>query len=83
MKEEFVLDNIVDEGELLDFLERFNYQTVVMNENIKTIITEIALQELIQKPHLMVATWQPIIQKLKNYPPFQTLHALEIFYESL
>ena len=83
LKEEFALDNIVDKDELLDFLERFNCQTVVKNENIKTIITEIALQELIQKPHLMVATWQPAIQMLKEYPPFQTLAALEDFHKSM
>lgn len=76
-------DNIEGQEEFLDFLERFKCRTVVKKENINTIITEIGQQELMQKPHLMVATWQPILQKLKNYPSFQTLTALEVFYDSI
>lgn len=82
MTRESLPDNIEDQEEFLDFLERFKCRTVVKKENIKIIITEIGQQELIQKPHLMVATWQPILQKLKKYPPFQTLAALEVFYDS-
>ena len=54
---------------------------MVNKENITTIMIEIGQQELMQKPHLMVATWQPVLQTLKKYPPFQTLSALEVFYE--
>lgn len=75
-------DNIEDQEEFLDFLERFKCRTVVKKENINNIITEIGQQELMQKPHLMVATWQPILQKLKNYPHFQTLSALNVFYDN-
>ena len=54
-------DNIEDQGGFLDFLERFKCQTVVKKDNINSVITEIGQQELVQKPHLMVATWQPIL----------------------
>ncbi|CAB3981201.1 Hypothetical predicted protein, partial [Paramuricea clavata] len=69
------------EEEFFDFLERFKCRAVVKKENITTIMIEIGQQELMQKPHLMVATWQPVLQTLKKYPPFQTLSALEVSYE--
>ncbi len=74
-------DNVEDEEEFFDFLERFKCRAVVNKENITTIMIEIGQQELMQKPHLMVSTWQPVLQTLKKYPPFQTLSALEVFYE--
>ena len=74
-------DNVEDQEEFFHFLERFKCRGVVNKENITTIMIEIRQQELMQKPHLMVATWQPVLQTLKKYPPFETLSALEVFYE--
>jgi hypothetical protein len=74
-------DSVDDQEEFFDFLERFKCRAVVNKENITTIMIEIGQQELKQKPHLMVATWQPVLRTLKKYPPFQTLSALEDFYE--
>ena len=52
-------DNVEDEEEFFDFLERFKCRAVVNKENITTIMIEIGQQELMQKPHLMVSTASP------------------------
>lgn len=55
-----------------------------MNKNnCLKVITEIAKQELIQKPHIMLSTWQLILSELKVYAPFQSFDKLETFYESV
>ncbi|KXJ21767.1 hypothetical protein AC249_AIPGENE15187 [Exaiptasia diaphana] len=73
-----------DRDELDDFLERFNCRTNVSKENIVKILVEISKQELVQKPHLMAAAWQPILQKhLKVCPEFQSVSKVEAFYEGI
>ena len=73
-----------DEGEFQDFLERFNCRSLVKKDNVIKVLLEIAKQELVQKPHLMVGAWQPILQKwLKPYKQFQSISAVEELYESL
>ena len=59
-----------DNDELFDFLEKFNCRSQFNPENIKKVLVEIANQELIQKPHVIVANWQPIVQELKQFPQF-------------
>ena len=62
VEEELIVDvvrknKIPDEGdEFNDFLERFQCRRVVNNENLCKVILEIAKQELVQKPHLMIAS---------------------------
>ena len=46
-----------ENDELSEFLEIFNCRSQVSPENIKKVLVEIANQELIQKPHVIVATW--------------------------
>lgn len=72
-----------ENDDLFDFLERFNCRSQVSPENIKKVLVEIANQELIQKPHVMVATWQPIVQELKQYPQFQTIAGIQGFYDRI
>jgi hypothetical protein len=69
--------------EIIDFLERFNCRTVLNGNNSKRVITEIAKQELIQKPHIMAATWQPILSELEQCEVFQSLDKLNTFYDSI
>ena len=45
-----------DNDELFDFLGRFNSRSLVNESNVRKILVEIAKQELIQKPHVMLAT---------------------------
>ena len=75
--------NVFESEEAFKFLECFNCRTVLTQNNGKNVITEIAKQELIQKPHIMLSTWQPILSELKMFEPFQSPDSLELLYESL
>ena len=57
--------------------------TVLNENNCQKVITEIAKQEPIQKTHIMLSTWQPILSELKMYQPFQSSEELEMFYDSI
>ena len=88
VEEEFIVDirkNQLpdDEDELTDFLERFKCRRVVSTENLSQVIIEISKQELVQKPHLMISSLQPFVEQWKQYPQFQTISAVEGFYDSL
>ena len=72
-----------DKDEFEDFLERFQCRSFVKEENLYRIILEIAKQELIQKPHLMISSWESVITSLKAHPSFQSLAALDAFYDKL
>ena len=69
--------------EIIDFLERFNCRSVLNESNCLKVITEIGKQELIQKPHIMLSTWQPILSELKVFEPFRSVDHLEAFYERI
>lgn len=88
VEEEFIVDiirknQVPDDDEFTDFLERFKCRRVVTTENLSQVILEISKQELVQKPHLMMSSLQPFVQQLKQYPQFQTISAIEGFYDSL
>lgn len=73
-----------DRDELDDFLDRFNCRTYVTKENIVKIHFEISRQELVQKPHVMAATWQPILQShLKNFSEFHSASNVQEFYDKI
>lgn len=72
-----------DNDELLEFLERFNCRSAVTSENLRKLLIEIANQELIQKPHVMISTWQPSVQELKQYPQFQSTSGIQGLYDTL
>ncbi|XP_067026126.1 uncharacterized protein [Acropora muricata] len=72
-----------DNDELLEFLERFNCRSAVSSENLRKLLIEIANQELIQKPHVMISTWQPSVQELKQYPQFQSTSGIQGLYDTL
>ena len=72
-----------DKDEFDDFLERFQCRSFVKEENLYRIILEIAKQELIQKPHLMISSWESVITSFKAHPSFQSLAALGAFYDKL
>ena len=72
-----------DREEFDDFLERFRCRTNVKDESLLKVLLEIARQELIQKPHLMIASWQSVVQELMSHEPFGSVESLEAFYEDL
>ena len=69
--------------ELLEFLERFNCRTAVTPQNPRKVPLEIANQELIQKSQVMISTWQPSVQELKQYPQFQGVSGIQGLYDTL
>ena len=70
-----------DNDELLEFWERFNCKSAVSSENLRKLLIEIANQELIQKPHVMISTWQPSVQELMQYPQFQSTSGIQGLYD--
>ena len=72
-----------DNDELLEFLERFNCRSAVSSENLRKLLIEIENHELIQKPHVMISTWQPSVQELKQYPQFQSTSDIQCLYDTL
>ena len=69
--------------ELLEFLERFNCREAVTPQNLRKVLLEIANQELIQKLRVMISTWQPSVQELKQYPHFQSVSGIQGLYDTL
>ena len=50
--------------EFYEFLEKFKVRSLVTKSNIKEKLAEVARQELIQKPHIMIACWKPVFNLL-------------------
>lgn len=69
--------------ELLEFLERFNCRAAVTPQNRRKVLKEIAIQELIQKPHVMISTRQPSVPELKQDPQFQSVSGIQGLYDTL
>ena len=64
-------------------MERFNCRAAVTSQNVRKVLLEIANQELIQKPHVMISTWHPSVQELKQYPNFQSVSGIQGLYDTL
>ena len=54
--------------------------TMVTKDNVKKVVLEKAKQELISKSHLMIGTWQEIVQELKSSAEFSSIEVLQSFY---
>jgi hypothetical protein len=74
---------VPDDDELFDFLSRFQCRTEITSSNLTRIITELGRQELIQKPHVMLASFKPIVKELKHFEPFKTSEQLHEFYDTI
>ncbi len=55
--------SLIDNEELLKILSRFDCRKVPNPSNIKTLLTEVAHKELIQKLRYITDSWVPIIRK--------------------
>ena len=69
--------------EFLDFLDQFKCRTKVSKENVHEVIAEIARQEVIQKPHLMVSCWQNVFTSLGKTKAFIDISSLNNLYRQL
>lgn len=71
-----------DNDDVLEFLSSFKCFRKPDKDNIRSIITELAHQELIQKPRYVLNCWAPILDVLRCDHSFQTLEGLDRLYES-
>ena len=75
--------DIFDDDEFIDILDRFNCRSRVCQLNVYGVILEIAKQELVQKPYLMVSTWSNILTTLKKYPEFSSVSSVIAYYNTV
>ena len=64
------------DDDLLELLSTFKCYKSPTKTNILTIVHELAHQELVQKPRYIVDCLAPILNGMRVYTPFQTLHDL-------
>ena len=68
------------DDDLLEFLSSFRCYKSPTLDNIKTLMNELAFQEIVQKPCYIVDCLSPVLAALRVFPPFHTLNDLEQFY---
>ena len=54
----------------VEFLDQFKCRTMVTVANVKVTLIELAIQELIQKPHMMGSCWKKYLMLLPSYDSF-------------
>ena len=64
--------DIYEDEDFLELLDRFNCQSRVHPLNVNVVVLELAQQELIQKPYLMVCTWTNTLKYIKTFKDFDT-----------
>ena len=69
-----------NDDDLLGFLSSFKCYKSPTLDNIKTLMNELAFQQIVQKPRYIVDCLSPVLAALRVFPPFQTLNDLEQFY---
>ena len=83
MLNEDELDFTPENDEFYEFFDHFKVRGNVNQKNFKTVLQEIARQELIQKPHIMANCWRNILAPLKMKPAFQSMNTLYEFYDQV
>lgn len=76
-------DKWPDDEELIDLLDRIQCRTIVTSSNLTKIITQLGRQELIQKPHVMLASFKSIVKELKCFEQFKTPVQLYEVYDAI
>lgn len=71
-----------NDEDTLEFLSTFKCFKLPTKDNVKTIIVELAHQELIQKPKYVLICWTPIVNLLRQEDCFQTLEGLKQLYQN-
>ena len=73
--------DVYTEEEFLDTMERLNCRSQVHPLNVYGVILELAKQELIQKPYIMVCSWKKHMNLLKRYDEFKSFETVQKFYK--
>ncbi|XP_044179577.1 uncharacterized protein LOC122961059 [Acropora millepora] len=75
-------EKIEDEyDDVLDFLSNYKCYRSPTQENILQIVSELAHQEIIQKPRYVMNCWAPILKPMISLPDFQSVVTLENLYD--
>ncbi|XP_057293155.1 uncharacterized protein LOC130621818 [Hydractinia symbiolongicarpus] len=76
-------NGLFEDEEFLDILDRFNCKSCVTIMNVYGVILEIARQELIQRPYLMVCSWTKSMNVLRDFQEFSTFNDINLFYKKI
>ena len=77
------LSQIYDDDDFLDILDRFNCKSRVTIMNVHGVILEIAKQELVQKPWVMLCSWKKCLSALKTFTEFSTVFSIDDYYRQI
>lgn len=70
-----------NDDEVLELLSSYKCFRIPSRENILSLFSELAHQELVQKPKYVVHCWTPYIHALKSFPPFQSIEGVRKMYD--
>ena len=59
--------------DLMDFLSTYKCFRLPTDQTIRTIVVELAHQELIQRPRYVAECWAPVVATLKTHECFQSV----------
>ena len=71
-----------DDEDLMGLLSNYKCFRNPSKENIRQIMSELAHQEIIQKPRYVLNCWYPVLKSLKVLPNFQSVEDVENMYEA-
>ena len=72
-----------DNEDLLELLDRFGCRSLPTRENIKSLLTEVAHKEIIQKPQYVADCWHGIFRGSLGEGKLSTLEGICSVYQSL
>ena len=70
-----------NDDDVLDFLSNYKCYRTPTKENIVQIVSELAHQEIVQKPRYVMNCWAPVMKPLIALPDFQSFVAIENLYD--
>jgi len=71
-----------NDDEVLEVLSSYKCYKNPTKENVELIITQLAHQELVQKPKYISNCWKPIVSSLKSFSQFKSLDCMKEMYET-
>ena len=69
--------------EFMECMEKFKVRTLASKNNTRSVILEVARQELIQKPHIMATCWHNSFSSLKQKDEFKSVDAVKALYDTI
>ena len=76
-------DETYTSDEMFEFLDTFKCRTAVSKCNIENLISELARQELIQKPYIMASCWSTVFTELRRRDGFDCAENIKNLYNQI